>query len=78
MLVRTGQEEEMEAAVAAEQTVSETDKKEVVELFILEFTKEEVAVMMGPREKNVGTVESLGISVQSVPRKKMRAVRSTV
>ena len=77
MLVRTGQEEEMEAAVAAEHTVSETDKKEVVELIILEFTKEEVAVMTGPREGNVGTVESLGISVQGVPRKMMRAVRST-
>ena len=77
MLVRTGQEEEMEAAVAAEQSVSETDKKEVVELTILELSKEEVAVMMGPREGNVGTVESQGISVQSVPRKMMRAVRST-
>ena len=67
----------MEAAVAAEHTVSETDKKEVVELTILELSKEEVAVMMGPREGNVGTVESQGISVQSVPRKMMRAVRST-
>ena len=77
MLVRTGQEEEMEAAVAAEQSVSETDKKEVMELTILELSKEEVAVMMGPREENVGTVESLDISVQGVPRKMMRAVRST-
>ena len=77
MLVRTGQEEEMEAAVAAEQSVSETDKMEVVELTILELSKEEVAVMMGPREENVGTVESLDISVQGVPRKMMRAVRST-
>ena len=63
--------------MAAEHTVPETDKMEVVELFILEFSKEVVAVMMGPREENVGTVESLGISVQSVPRKMMRAVRST-
>ena len=77
MLVRTGQEEEMEVAVATEQTVSEIDRKEVLELTILELSKEEVAVMMGPREENVGTVESLGISVQGVPRKMMRAVRST-
>ena len=63
--------------MAAEHTVPETDKMEVVELFILEFSKEVVAVMMGPREENVGTVESLGISVQGVPRKMMRAVRST-
>ena len=63
--------------MAAEHTVPETDKMEVVELFILEFSKEVVAVMMGPREENVGTVESQGISVQGVPRKMMRAVRST-
>ena len=63
--------------MAAEHIVPETDKMEVVELFILEFSKEVVAVMMGPREENVGTVESQGISVQGVPRKMMRAVRST-
>ena len=67
----------MEVAVATEQTVLEIDRKEVLELTILELSKEEVAVMTGPREENVGTVESLGTSVQSVPRKMMRAVRST-
>ena len=115
MLVQTGQEEKTEAAEAAEQTVMETDKEEVVdqplpkfgeeelvkqilletdkeevvektlkeigevELVVqtlLETDMEEVAVVTGPRDQeNVGTVARLGISVQSVSRKK--AVRST-
>ena len=58
------------------QTLLETEMEEVVEQTLLEIGKEEVAVMTGPRDQeNVGIVVRLGISVQSVSRKK--AVRST-
>ena len=58
------------------QTFLGTDMEEVVEQTLLEIGKEEVAVMTGPRDQeNVGIVVRLGISVQSVSRKK--SVRST-
>ena len=69
-LLETGKEEVLE------QPLLETDKEGVVEQTLLEIGKEEVAVVTGPRDQeNVGTVARLGISVQSVSRKK--AVRST-
>ena len=69
MLVRTGQEEETEAAEAeaAEQNIVETD--------------EEVVVVEGPKEqkrRNAGTVARKATSVEGVPRRRKMMMNRSV